>query len=225
MASIRDWRVSACCIASLVIHCLGGHFTVSADVDVPSSEAICRVSDMTAAVAAVPPPAITSALAPAMTILRLRSCPFLLIRAGAREMTETVGKGGEMARGISDVMVTLGHHDEQRRANGPPGRAAVSRCGFTGWGSGSWRDSRSGRRPAPSGIGWWSGRFWWVAVEQPGVADLLVRCLENEGVTSCSAYRARRTFASLMRWPGRRSATSWSATSRRRRSWPRSTGG
>ena len=32
-------------------------------------------------------------------------------------------------------------------------------------------------------MAWWSGRFWWVAVEQPGVADLLVRCLVREGVT------------------------------------------
>jgi hypothetical protein len=28
-----------------------------------------------------------------------------------------------------------------------------------------------------------TGRFWWVAVEQAGVADLLVSCLEREGVT------------------------------------------
>ena len=28
-----------------------------------------------------------------------------------------------------------------------------------------------------------AARFWWVAVEQPGVADLLVSCLEREGVT------------------------------------------
>ena len=38
-------------------------------------------------------------------------------------------------------------------------------------------------RTAPGRMAWWSGRFWWVAVEQPGVADLLVRCLESEGVT------------------------------------------
>jgi uncharacterized protein YbaR (Trm112 family) len=36
-------------------------------------------------------------------------------------------------------------------------------------------------RPGP--IASSAGRFWWMAVEQPGVADLLVSCLEREGVT------------------------------------------
>ena len=108
-----------------------------------------------------------------------------------------------MTRGISDVMVTIGHHDEQRRANGPPGRAAVSRCGFTGWGNGSWRDSRSGRRPAPSGIGWWSGRFWGAAVEQPGVADLLVRCLVREGVTVVFGIPGEENIRFTDAWPVR----------------------
>jgi acetolactate synthase-1/2/3 large subunit len=36
---------------------------------------------------------------------------------------------------------------------------------------------------APGRMAPWSGRFWWVALEQPDVADLLVRCLLREGVT------------------------------------------
>ena len=43
-------------------------------------------------------------------------------------------------------------------------------------------DTRPGPGLRPGRNASWSGRFWWVAVEQPGVADLLVRCLEAEGV-------------------------------------------
>ena len=44
-------------------------------------------------------------------------------------------------------------------------------------------DTRPGPGLRPGRNASWSGRFWWVAVEQPGVADLLVRCLVREGVT------------------------------------------
>jgi acetolactate synthase I/II/III large subunit len=45
-----------------------------------------------------------------------------------------------------------------------------------------WRPG-PGCSPGPGRIASSTGRFWWVTVEQPGVADLLVSCLEREGVT------------------------------------------
>src|ERR1039458_244721 len=56
--------------------------------------------------------------------------------------------------------------------------------------------------------------------------DVLLTCSYAASSTraslACSASLARRISTSPMPWPGRQSGTSWSATSRRHRSWPRS---
>jgi hypothetical protein len=81
------------------------------------------------------------------------------------------------------------------------------------------------RAAMPPGAMWWSGEYTLgpMAADQQTSRRPSRRCLEHEGVTCVFGIPGEENIYLTDALSGRRSATSWSATSRRRRSWPRST--